>query len=111
MSELFGVSVSIQVTDPWELGELRFRGRIVALSQDPERVLIELSAPFLHKTVSYRFVVASPRAVETNLLAIKPGETVQCAHIGVADLQDTDRVPDLKHWRGGLAFIGDVVRE
>jgi len=110
------IPVLINLTDPWELGEAlgwkSFKGKIIRIDSDKERwrALIELEYEMNHSGLSFRFLVASPRHGEDRIEYMTHKKRVTCAFIGIQDVpKSAVYMPNTENWRGGIAFIGDMV--
>jgi len=109
------MSITLTLSDPWDLGEsLDWKpqtGEILRSSVDDRggRVLIRLDKPIVHREVDYQFVVALPRHDGDRLDTGSLKEKICCSFTGITDEHAESENPlSLDHWRGGLAFIGDL---
>jgi hypothetical protein len=108
-------SVRVTVSDPWDLGEsLGWKPLIGVLvkadaNMDGGRALIKFDNPIDYRRTSYQFAVAAPRHEGDSLKAIEAGRKVYCSFTGVSsEHASSDNPLSTEHWRGGLAFIGDL---
>lgn len=115
MKLMKAMNVSISVSDPWDLGEsLKWRpllGELMQSSSDDRggRALIRLGHAIDYRGTSYGFVVAVPRHEGATLAALAEGGRVFCSFTGVSDEHaQSENALSTDHWRGGLAFIGDI---
>lgn len=109
------ISISIIVSDPWDVGEAvswqPIKGQLLKMETDEHggKALIKFNAPVSYRGVSYCYAVASPRLEGHHMAEIQAGKMVCSALTGIADQQAKSSNPmDISNWRGGLAFIGDV---
>jgi hypothetical protein len=107
--------VRISLSDPWDLGEsLNWQpvfGKLVKISLDVHggRALIELDQPISYKGTTCQFAVAVPRHEGKNLEVLDKGGKVFCGFTGVSNEHAVSEAAlSTDHWRGGLAFIGDI---
>lgn len=110
------LSVSITVSDPWDVGEAvkwqPIRGTLLkrqATSQTSSG-LIKFEAPVNYRGSCYYFAVAWPRRKEDSIAEVYAGKMVCCGITGISAQQaESDNPLDISKWRGGFAFVGDVV--
>jgi hypothetical protein len=99
----------------WDLGEsLSWKtliGELVKANADMDggRALIRFDDPINYRGTSYQFAVAAPRHEGDSLKTIDAGGKVYCSFTGVShEHASSDNPLSTEHWRGGLAFIGDL---
>ena len=107
--------VRITLSDPWDLGEsLKWQplyGDVVkaTLAAHGGRALVKLDQPLAYKGVKYQFAVATPRHAGDTLELLCKGGAVFCGFTGVSDEHAvSEKALSTDHWRGGLAFIGNI---
>ena len=104
-------NVRVVVSEPWELGERVFTGRIVRSQAEPdERLLVALNQPFVHAGVTYSSLLLSPRHEGHPLSLVEAGEAVPCNARALASASAVDRDGmEARDWRGGgLVLIGTL---
>jgi len=106
----------ITVSDPWDLGEAlnwqAINGHLLQTESTDSggKALVRFDQPVLYHGGAYNYAVASPRHEGSNIAEIRAGKSVGCAFTAISDEQAQSNNPmDTSRWRGGLAFIGDVV--
>jgi hypothetical protein len=108
-------SVCITLSDPWDLGEsLGWKplfGTLVKADADLDggRALVRFNKTINYRGTSYQYAVAAPRYKGDSLKVVDEGGKVYCSFTGVSDEHASlDDALSTQHWRGGLAFIGDL---
>jgi hypothetical protein len=110
--------VLITVTEPWELGEtLRWQpmnGELLLSNVKDggvKQALIRFDVAVSFQGCDWSYVLGEPRHDGVGLEALAAGKKLLCGFVGISEEQakSVDRL-DLRNWRGGLAFIGDLVR-
>ncbi len=82
---------------------------IVMIDEKSNTLLLQLGNTFLDGEVSYKYVVASLRLMETDLSVFVSNRVVSCNVIWVPDEKYNANKPmDTSWWRGGAAAITDV---
>jgi hypothetical protein len=111
------IPVSIEVSEPWEIGEPTIRlpisGEVLRVGawRNRDSALVKLGAPIKHRDVVYEFAVATPRREGQRVDQIVAGTTISASFVGISAEQAESADPfDTSGWRGGLAFIGDIQR-
>lgn len=109
--------ISIIVSDPWDFGEAidwePIQGNLLETRtiDGDGRALLKFDRCITYRERSYCYGVASPRLEGHNVSEIEEGKTVGCAITGISDEQAASAHPmDLRNWRGGFAFVGDIKR-
>lgn len=109
--------ISISISDPWELGEALswhpLTGELLTSVKNEHggRALIKLDNPISYYGSNWRYVVAAPRHQGDEIGALETGKKIMCAFTGIPDEQAEAGSPlDTQNWRGGLAFIGDLIK-
>lgn len=109
------MKVSIQISDPWDLGEaMRWQplyGELIKSSTEHVggRALIELDSGIVYRGSSWRYVIATPRHHGDDLAQLQIGNKVFCAITGISDEQAKSSLAlSMDNWRDSLGFIGDV---
>lgn len=107
--------ISIAISDPWELGEaLKWQplpGELLRIVNDEHggQALIRFDKPITYHGSVFQLAVASPRLEGHQITELTAGKMVCSALTGISDQQAESGNPlNTSHWRGGLAFTGDV---
>lgn len=116
MKEQTEKEVRLDVSEPWELGERSFTGRVVSSQAEPnERLLIALRTPFEHSGITYFSLLVSARHEGHKLSRINAGEAVPCNALGLVGINVGRSDPmeaasiEAASWRGGgLVLIGSL---
>lgn len=110
--------VLLSISDPWDLGEALkwapLRGELLQTNIDDRggRGLVRLDQAIEYRGTSCRFVVAAPRHEGDTIATAVSGGKVFCSFTGISDAHaKSDDALSTEHWRGGLAFIGDLQTE
>lgn len=111
------IPISIVVSDPWDLGVATnwapLRGTIIEMkvSQKGGQALVRFEKPIEYRGAAYSFAVASPRLDGQDIESIVAGTSICASLIGISRDQAESIEPfDTSAWRGGLGFIGDIMR-
>jgi hypothetical protein len=106
--------ISIEVSDPWDLGEqLNWQpisGVITQVLDDGKggQALIHLDNEINYKDASWRYVVASPRHHGDSVVSVRNG-SVLVGLVGVSEARaKSDTALDVGDFRGGLAIVGQL---
>lgn len=107
--------IAITVSDPWDFGEaIEWRsllGQVLHVADDDQggRALIMLDDAVNYHGSAWRYLVAKVRHQGDKISALQSGKKVLSSMIGISDERAKSAQPvDTDHWRGGLAFIGDL---
>jgi len=110
------IPVSIVISDPWDVGEALnwapLRGQMVRVAHDEcgGKALIRFEAPISYRGVLYTCAVVTPRHEGHEVMEIVAGAKLCAALTCAPEDQPRSADPfDTSGWRGGLAFIGDIV--
>jgi hypothetical protein len=107
--------ISISISDPWELGEALnwqpLRGQLLQTVDDEHggRALIRLDNAISYQGSNWRYLVAAPSQLGSEIAGLHRGMKTVGAFTGISDQQAESSSPlNTSNWRGGLAFIGDI---
>lgn len=110
------MKVSISLSDPWDLGEslgwALLSGTVLRVIEDENggRALIKLDTPISYRDSQWRYVRATPRFVDVNMLGLKFGVKLPCGLVGVTE----EQAETGDSWKTSpyskLSFIADVER-
>jgi len=99
--------VQIIVTEPWEVGDMPRRAKV--LDEKNNALLVEYEIPFQYKNTTCKFFVLSPRHENVEIQTALVGKSVLCGMTLITPEQRMGNNPfDLRLWRGGVAFIADI---
>jgi hypothetical protein len=106
--------ISISISDPWDIGDaygwVPFSGEVIKIEENEYggMALIRLESPIYYRDLSLQFLIAKPRHKGDSIAAVRDGDKVLAAFVGISDEQAASDI-SADGWRGGLAFIGDLV--
>lgn len=107
--------IAISVSDPWDFGEAvgwkPLAGQLLQVVDDDHggKALIMLDDVVTYRGASWHYLVAQIRHQGDKISALQSGKKVLSSMIGISDVQaKSAQSLDTDHWRGGLAFIGDI---
>ena len=107
--------IAISVSDPWDFGEAidwkSLAGQMLQIEDDDQggRALIMLDDAVSYHGSTWRYLVAKVRHQGDKITALQSGKKVLSSMIGISEERARSVHPlDTDHWRGGLAFIGDL---
>lgn len=109
-----GVQVSIQISDPWDLGErLEWKelvGELTLVDLDRNSVLVKLDIPVSGEKEIFPYLVASTRHVGSKITDLSAEKNVFCNFTGLTYERSLSADPlDTSWWRGGgLTIIGGL---
>ena len=73
------------------------------------RALVKFDQPVAYRGEFYQFAVAAPRHEGSSLKTLQDGGKVFCSFTAVSEEHaQSENALSTEHWRGGLAFIGDI---
>jgi hypothetical protein len=108
--------ITISVSDPWDFGEAiewkLLAGQMLQVADDDQggRGLIMLDDAVNYDGSAWRYFVAKVRHQGDKITSLHSGKKVLSSMIGISAERAKSAQPlDTDHWRGGLAFIGDLV--
>ena len=110
------IPIRIAISEPWDLGEAiswhEQLGSLIRVESTGGREvgLISLTAKLSYKNQKWPFLLVFPRSDRTNLSAVDAGASVPCNFVGLVH-EPVGRALSgvLDDWRGGLAFVGDLM--
>jgi hypothetical protein len=107
--------ITVTISEPWELDEAMqwrsFPGEMQRLIDAAHggRVLIKLDDPLQYRGSKWHYVVGTARHTGDSVASLQAGQKVLSALTGITEQQAMSDNPfDMGHWRGGLAFVGDI---
>jgi hypothetical protein len=107
--------IQVSLSDPWDLGEsLKWQplcGVMLKVNIDAQggRALVKFDQPVAYRGEFYQFAVAAPRHEGSSLKTLQDGGKVFCSFTAVSEEHaQSENALSTEHWRGGLAFIGDI---
>lgn len=110
--------IRVTLSDPWDLGEsINWKplfGTLVRMEINERggRALVRFDQSLSYQGVEYQFAVAAPRHLGVNLRSLQDGEKIFCSFTGVSEQHaNSSDALSTDFWRGGLAFVGDLVLE
>jgi hypothetical protein len=110
------IPIRIAISEPWDLGEAiswhEQLGTLIRVENTGSREvgLISLTAKLSYKDQKWPFLLVCPRSDRMNLSAAGAGASVPCNFVGLVHEPVGTALSDvLDDWRGGLAFIGDLM--
>ena len=117
-SELVGRTVTLTVSDPWELVDEIGVGphpcRILRVGSDAENparksLLVEIVRAVSRRGVPFQYLIASTRSAGQDWVSLEKEKGVDCGFIRIPPERAESADPfDLSWWRGGDAFLGNL---
>jgi hypothetical protein len=106
-----GKSVSVRISDPWEIGEYlkwqALEAKIISITT--EALLLQLNTPFMFESIHCEYFIASPRHEGDTVSQLLDGKPLFCGLTRISTDQANSLSPfDLSKWRGGIAIIGEI---
>ena len=108
------VQVSIQISDPWDLGERlgwkEIVGELSLVDLDRNSVLVKLDAPVNGEKEIYPYLVGETRHVGSKITDLSAENDLCCNFTGLTYERSLSADPlDVSWWRGcGLVIIGGL---
>jgi len=121
-STFIGQSMTLVLSDPWDLGEAILWNLLVcdvlkegvrpasSFGVASEAILLRLRNPFVFNDVQFEYLQGSPRHEEASVNDLhKVGSSLFCSFVRIpVDRVDAQPPLDLSWWRGGGAFLGTL---
>ncbi len=111
-----GRLVTIQLGEPWDLGQALgwqpLVARILGVKQDEAGgvLLLQLEQPFVAEETLCEYFIARPRHEGVGIDGLLAGSAIHCALTRIPPDRLSAADPfDLGWWRGGIACIGELV--
>lgn len=83
---------------------------ILVEEENMQEIIIRLLTPFNHEGVNFEYLIASPRHEGNSFDKLQAGDGFICSVLRIPPEQiNSDKPFDTSWWRGGAAFIGDVI--
>ncbi len=88
-----------------------FEGFVYIINNlDNREIIIKISNPFYHDGIKYEYILASPRHEGKAFDILLEHKEVLSSFLNIpSDKMETINPFDVNWWRGGGAFVGDVV--